>query len=138
MNLLFTGLLCGDCPPDHGISTLLNNCLSCDYRYTLLIPTLIIVDIIIIILILITMFPLPAWLHPSICYLQILPHLTEHFPVTFEKISPYLYYITSASGLYFPYDFCLHNNMDALQVYSLRYIPALTAVFIAPVLLYIK
>jgi len=42
------------------------------------------------------------------------------FPVSFQ-----LYYINSALGLYFPYDFCLFGEMDAVLSYSLRYIPAI-------------
>lgn len=70
--------------------------------------------------------------------MQILPHVTQNFPITFEKLSSYAAYIGSALGLYFPYDFCLHSEMGASGVYALRYIPAFLVVVIAPVFLYIR
>ena len=34
-----------------------------------------------------------------------------------------LYYFNSVLSLYFPYDFCLFKEMDAVLSYGLRYIP---------------
>lgn len=121
-----------------GFSALLNTCKSCDSSHGVLILGLILVDVIIIVLVLMLMLPLPTFLYPIIFYLQLLPLLTDHFPVTFEKVSPYLAYVASALGLYFPYDFCLHSNMSAVAVYALRYIPVLLAAVLAPGILYIR
>lgn len=121
-----------------GFSALLNTCVSCDSSQAVLILGLIIADIIIVAALLIIMLPLPTWLYPTLLYLQILPHFTEHFPTTFEKLSPYLSYLGSALGLYFPYDFCLHSNMSAPPVYALRYTPVLVTLLLAPVILHIR
>ena len=43
-----------------------------------------------------------------------------------------LYYLSSAMSFYFPYDFCLYEDMSAVVSYSLRYIPLLTALLICP------
>ena len=136
--VVLTGILCGDCEEGSGFTALLNTCKSCDSAHGLLILGLILVDIIIIILALFLMIPLPAILFPTLFYLQLLPHLTDHFPVTFEKLSPYLAYVGSALGLYFPYDFCLHSNMSAVPVDALRYTPVLLMAVLAPGVLYIR
>lgn len=112
--------------------------MSCDSSHVGLIVGLIVADIILICLIVIFTVSLPSWVYPSIFYLQILPHLTKHFPVTFEKLSPYLYYIGSALGLYFPYDFCLHSNLTTAPAYALRYIPVLVAIPLASILQYTR
>lgn len=122
-----------------GFSSLLNNCVSCDDIYvSFVLASLVVVDIILIILVLLVNFPVPDWVYPTIFYLQILPHFTQHFPVTFEKLSFYAVYVSSALGIYFPYDFCLHSDMSASGIYALRYIPALLAVVISPVFLYVR
>ena len=138
VTIISAGILCGDCMEGSGFSTLLNTCVSCDNRYGLFLLALTVVDCIIIFILLVIMLPIPTWVYPTIFYLQILPHLTQHFPVTFDKMSPYMAYIGSALGLYFPYDICLHSKMSAYGVYALRYIPALLVVVIAPVFLYIR
>lgn len=47
-------------------------------------------------------------------------------------------YVSNAIGLYFPYDFCLYNDMPALVSHSLRYLPLLTAILVTPVVLFIR
>ena len=37
-----------------------------------------------------------------------------------------LYFLSSGLSLYFPYDFCLFDEIDAIVSYGLRYIPAIT------------
>ena len=49
-----------------------------------------------------------------------------------------LYYISSALGFYFPFDFCLHEDMNALISYALRFLPALIASFVLPSIILIK
>lgn len=136
--LLCVGVLCGACSEGSGFSALLNTCKSCDSSHAVLILALVVADVVIVLTLLILMLPAPSWLYPAFFYLQLLPYLTEHFPVTFEKLRPFAVYIGSALGLYFPYDFCLHSNIGAVGVYSLRYIPALTLVILAPVVLHIR
>ncbi len=121
-----------------GFSTLLSKCVECDDRYSFFILGLVVADVAAVLTILVLMVPVPAWVYPTVFYLQILPVFTEHFPYTFERLSPYLEYISSALGLYFPYDFCLHSDMPASGVYALRYIPALVASVITPVFLYFR
>ena len=48
-------------------------------------------------------------------------------------ISMQLRYLSSAVGLYFPYDFCLYPGMTAVVSYSLRYIPFLLTTIISTV-----
>lgn len=132
------GILCGDCAEGSGFSVLLNRCKSCDGAQTMLVLVLVLADVAVIVFALLLMLPLPAFLYPTLFYLQLVPHLTEHFPVTFETLSPYLAYVGSALGLYFPYDFCLHPNMPALGSYTLRYIPILLLLLLTPLLLYVR
>ena len=83
-------------------------------------------------------------------FIQILPYLAEDFPITFDKVHPYvshtllppsqsnkvtnlgfshqLYYISSALSFYFIYDFCLYSNMSPLVSYFLRYLPFFLAI----------
>ena len=58
--------------------------------------------------------------------------------MTFELVRPYVYYVASATGLYFPYDFCLHSGLDAPGVYALRYLPLTVAVVVTIVVLLIR
>ena len=132
------GVLCGDCSQGSGFSALLGTCVSCDASHAVLILALVIADVVIVLAVLALMVPSPSWVYPVLFYLQFLPHLAEHFPVTFEKLRPYAVYIGSALGLYFPYDFCLHSAMNAGGVYSLRYIPALVVVSLAPLILHVR
>ena len=40
-----------------------------------------------------------------------------------------LYFLGSASGFYFIYDFCLYDKMSSEMAYFLRYIPLFVGVF---------
>jgi hypothetical protein len=40
-------------------------------------------------------------------------------------------YVSSALGLYFPYDFCLYPGMTTLVAFGLKFIPSALAVAIA-------
>ena len=42
-----------------------------------------------------------------------------------------LYYLGSASGFYFAYDFCLYDKMSYEMAYFLRYIPLFVGVLIS-------
>ena len=42
-----------------------------------------------------------------------------------------LYFLGSASGFYFIYDFCLYDKMSSEMAYFLRYIPLLVGVLIS-------
>ena len=46
-----------------------------------------------------------------------------------------LYYLNSALSLYFPYDFCLFHEMDAVLSYGLRYIPIMITSSVCLILL---
>eukprot|EP00731_Ephydatia_muelleri_P010195 Em0005g781a len=63
--------------------------------------------------------------YPCLFAIQLAPLIGEEFPISFESIHPYLYYISSFLALYFPYDFCLLNNLNPLASYFLRYTPPL-------------
>ena len=76
--------------------------------------------------------PIPLAFYPFLFYLQLLPHFTTHFPVSFEHVRPYLAFVSSAMGLYFPYDLCLYDEASALVTYTFRYIPLLVAVVLSP------
>ncbi|XP_065898155.1 uncharacterized protein [Dysidea avara] len=93
-----------------------------------------VIDAVVITVILIFSISLPMWLYPIIFYLQVIPIVSQYFPVTFNKAQHYLHYISSAANLYFPYDFCLYPGMTALASYSFRYIPFLLTVIISVVL----
>ncbi len=41
--------------------------------------------------------------------------------------APQMLYASSATGLYFPWDFCLYPGMTALVSFSPRFIPAVIA-----------
>ena len=131
-------MLCGECAEGTGFSVLLNRCVSCDSLFYLLIPLLVIVDTAVIVFLLIVMVPAPSWLYPALCYLQLLPHFTEFFPVSFELVRPYLYYVASAIGLYFPYDFCLSYELDAVGAHSLRYLPPLLATVLSVAVILVR
>ena len=49
--------------------------------------------------------------------------------------SQQLYFLGSLLSFYFPYDFCLFQEMDAVLSYGLRYIPIITTGLVT-VLLY--
>ena len=93
------------------------------------------VDAGIILLLLAVSKPIPLWFYPVLYYLQLLPYFTTHFPVTFEQVRPYLVYVSSALGLYFPYDFCLYDEASALASYAFRYLPLLVAAVLSPIAL---
>ena len=42
-------------------------------------------------------------------------------------------YVSSTTGLYFPWDFCLYPGMTALVSFSPRFIPAIIATIVATV-----
>ena len=123
-----------------GVTALLNNCTTCSGAFGALIAALIIVDLLIFLaaLTFALSYPLPSWAYPCLFYLQILPLMTDYFPTTFEKFRPYLYYVGSALGFYFPYDFCLYEDMTELVSYSLRYIPFFIALIVCPVVVIIR
>ncbi len=135
---LCAGVLCGACNEGNGFSVLLSRCVSCDSLYGLLILVLIIVDLVVIFLLLIVMKPLPLWFYPVLCYLQLLPMFTEYFPVTFELVRTYLLFVASALGLYFPYDFCLSSDLDAVGAYGLRYLPPLLTLVVSIIVLVVR
>ncbi len=133
-----TGVLCGACDEGSGLSVLLSRCVSCSSLYSMLILGLIIVDVLIILLLLILMKPVPLWFYPILCHVQLLPLFTEYFPVTFELVRPYLLFVASALGLYFPYDFCVSSELDAVGAYGLRYLPPLLAVVVSIIVLLVQ
>ena len=47
-------------------------------------------------------------------------------------------YVSSALSLYFPYDFCLYKGISTLDSYALRYIPAITALFVVPIAVVVR
>ena len=118
-----SGILCGGCPEGFGYSTLRNRCVTCSSVYALFLVLLVFADIVICTGIVAIAKPLPGWVYPCLFYIQTLPYITENFPVTFNAVQRYLYYISSLLALYFPYDFCLHGTMSALLIYLLRYVP---------------
>jgi len=120
------------------VSPLLNECVSCGSLYLLLIPLLAVVDAVIMIILLLFMKPIPTWLYPVLCYIQILPYYTQYFPVTFELVRPGLLFVASATGLYFPWDFCLSSDLDSLGSFSLRYLPPVLAVVISITVILIR
>ena len=123
-----------------GVTALLNNCDTCSDAFGTLIAALAIVDLLIFLaaLTFALSFPLPPWLHPCVFYLQILPLMTDYFPTSFETFRPYLYYVGSALGFYFPYDFCLYANMTELVSYTVRYLPFFVALLVCPPVLIIR
>ena len=123
-----SGILCGRCPNNFGYSTLRNRCVTCSSAYVSLIVVLIFADILICVGIMAAAMPLPMWVYPCLFYIQTLPYITENFPVTFNAVQKYLYYISSLLALYFPYDFCLHGSISALLIYLLRYVPLLVII----------
>lgn len=131
-------MLCGNCREGLGFSTLLNKCVSCDEGHGAIILVLFAVDLIIMTTLLVAMVPVPLWLYPVLFHLQLLPYFTNYFPVTFEKVRPFMFYVASALGLYFPYDFCLNSGMSALVAYTIRYMPLLTAVILTPIVVAIR
>eukprot|EP00731_Ephydatia_muelleri_P023235 Em0015g818a len=49
--------------------------------------------------------PLMAGFYPCLFAIQLAPLISEEFPISFESIHPYLYYISSFLALYFPMTF---------------------------------
>lgn len=131
--LSHAGVLCGGCEEGLGFSALLDKCVSCSNVYSVLIVLLAVVDFVIILIVLGVSKPMPLWFYPVLFHLQLLPYYTTHFPVTFEEVRPYLVYVASALGLYFPYDFCLYEEASALASYAFRYIPLFLAVVLVPI-----
>ena len=129
------GVLCGNCVEGSGFSALLDRCVSCSDAYSVLVVVLVLVDAGVILLLLAVSKPIPLWFYPVLHYLQLLPYFTTHFPVTFEQVRPYLVYVSSALGLYFPYDFCLYDEASPLASYAFRYLPLLVAAVLSPIAL---
>lgn len=127
------GVLCGECVGGSGFSALLDRCVSCSDAYSVLLVGLVLVDAAIILILIAVSKPIPLWFYPVLYYLQLLPYFTTHFPVTFDQVRPYLVYISSALGLYFPYDFCLYDEASALASYAFRYLPLLVAAVLSPI-----
>ena len=123
-----SGILCGDCPKGFGFSTLRNRCITCESSYIFLIFVLIFVDILVCIGVLLLPKSLPLWVYPCLFYIQVAPYITENFPLDFSMVHGVLYYVSSALSLYFPYDFCLYENMSAQVTYLLRYLPLFTVI----------
>lgn len=126
-------MLCGDCVSGSGFSAVLDRCVSCSDAYSVLLVALVLVDAGIVLLLLAVSKPIPLWFYPVLYYLQLLPHFTTHFPVTFEQVRPFLVYVSSALGLYFPYDFCLYDEASALASYAFRYLPLLVGAVLSPI-----
>ena len=57
--------------------------------------------------------------------------ITIHIHNVYFYSSIQLHYLSSAVGLYFPYDFCLYPGMTPVASYSLRYIPFLLVTIIS-------
>ena len=123
-----SGILCGSCPEGFGVSALSNRCVTCSNVHALLIAALVIVDVLISVGIVLYPRPLPVWVYPCLFYIQILPYISEDFPITFSRVHKLLYYISSGLALYLPYDFCLYETMNPLVSYLLRYVPLFTVV----------
>lgn len=130
---MISGVLCGDCISGSGFSALLDRCVSCGDVYSVFLVALVLVDAGVILLLLAVSKPIPLWFYPVLYYLQLLPHFTTHFPVTFERVRPFLLYVSSALGLYFPYDFCLYDEASALATYFFRYLPIIVGAVLSPI-----
>ncbi|XP_065899095.1 uncharacterized protein [Dysidea avara] len=120
------GLLCGRCKEGKGVTTLLNRCTSCIGVGWLLIVILVVVDASVAALVIVFAIKIPSWLLPFLFYTQITPYIMENLTFTFSQGHRYLYFLGSLLSFYFPYDFCLFHEMDAVLAYGLRYIPIST------------
>ena len=90
----------------------------------------------------------PHSLKGLLFYIQTVYYTTEHFPSAFWDVRKYvrakielqlknalflnhplaqMLYVSSALGLYFPYDFCLYPGMPALATFGLKFIPSAVA-----------
>eukprot|EP00731_Ephydatia_muelleri_P037883 Em0589g2a len=133
-----SGVLCGSCPQGCGVSVLTNRCVTCGNENGLLILALCVVVVMATIIIVIYPHPLMAGFYPCLFAIQLAPLISEEFPISFESIHPYLYYISSFLALYFPYDFCLLNNLNPLASYFLRYTPPLLVTLTVVITLVIR
>eukprot|EP00731_Ephydatia_muelleri_P036670 Em0302g2a len=133
-----SGVLCGSCPQGCGVSVLTNRCVTCGNENGLLILALCVVVVMATIIIMIYPHPLMAGFYPCLFAIQLAPLISEEFPISFESIHPYLYYISSFLALYFPYDFCLLNNLNPLASYFLRYTPPLLVTLTVVITLVIR
>ena len=95
--------------------------------------------------------------------MQMVPYLTEHFPLTFDHfhrpVSSSVYhsllsgsytsnthnyfstqvrYVTSALSFYFVYDFCLFHNMSPLASYFLQLLPLILSLIVCPIVLFLR
>ncbi|KAL5494004.1 hypothetical protein EMCRGX_G015272 [Ephydatia muelleri] len=133
-----SGVLCGSCPQGCGVSVLTNRCVTCGNENGLLILALCVVVVMATIIIMIYPHPIMAGFYPCLFAIQLAPLISEEFPISFESIHPYLYYISSFLALYFPYDFCLLNNLNPLASYFLRYTPPLLVTLTVVITLVIR
>ena len=46
-----------------------------------------------------------------------------------------LLFVGSASGFYFPYDFCLYGNMSSQMAYFIRFLPLFVAIITCAIVL---
>ena len=49
-----------------------------------------------------------------------------------------LHFVSSASGFYFVYDFCLYGNMSALASYTFRYLPLGVVLLLCPLVVLLR
>ena len=133
-----SGILCGKCPEDVGVSALLNRCTTCNSGYISLLVILVIADILVCVGLVLFSKPIPSWIYPCIFYLQIIPFNAANFPLSFSVVHRLPLYISSLSSLYFPYDFCLYRNMTTLTSYLIRYLPLCTVLPTAVITLIVK
>ncbi|XP_019852697.1 PREDICTED: uncharacterized protein LOC109582431 [Amphimedon queenslandica] len=133
-----TGILCGSCPSGKGVSVLFNKCITCSHQYVYLILALVIVDVLILLFIVAVDKPFPSFLYPFLFYIQIAPLATQQFPLSFQKHSVYLYYLSSFMGLYFPYDFCIDAELSVSNSYLLRFLPLLVSVVVISFIIVVR
>lgn len=134
------GVLCGECINNTAFSILFNKCISCTDNLEWLIIILVVVDVVVIAAFvrLLIHIKYPAWVFPILFYIQFLPYGTEAITNGFDLFRPYLYYILSALSFYFPYDFCLSDEINPSFLYAIRFLPALIAVVVTPVTLLVS
>ena len=58
--------------------------------------------------------------------------------VLFPHLFSQLHFVSSASGFYFVYDFCLYGNMSALVSYTFRYLPLCVMLLLCPLVVLLR
>ena len=58
--------------------------------------------------------------------------------VLFPHLFSQLHFVSSASGFYFVYDFCLYGNMSALVSYTFRYLPLCVVLLLCPLVVLLR